>query len=97
VFLGICMYFGSRRQRSVRASTWVMCRGLEQGDAILRHLLMVRKLGLKIYDLKELRVKPIPTWCVSCSHMASASTSRTRTTTSQSKILHSRRRRIRRM
>jgi hypothetical protein len=44
-------------------------------------------------DLKELRVKPVPTWCTSHSHMAQVKASRTR---SQSKTLPSRRRRIRR-
>jgi hypothetical protein len=59
-----------------------------------------RKLGLKTDDLKELRVKPVPTWCTSHSHMAKAKAkiSRIRITTSQSKLLPSRiRRRIRRM
>jgi hypothetical protein len=55
-----------------------------------------RKLGLKMDDLKPLKVKPMPTWCPSCSHMARAKASRTRITTSQRKILPSRRRRIRR-
>jgi hypothetical protein len=57
-----------------------------------------RKLGLKMDDLKELRVKPVPTWCTSCSHMARAKAkeSKTRITISQSKILPSKRRRIKR-
>jgi hypothetical protein len=51
-----------------------------------------RKLRLKMDDLKEFRVKPVPTWCMSHSHMARAKASRIRITTSQSKILPSRRR-----
>jgi hypothetical protein len=49
-----------------------------------------RKLRLRTNDLKELRVKPMPTWCTSHSHMAKANTklSKIRTTTSQSKLLH---------
>jgi hypothetical protein len=47
-------------------------------------------------DLKELRVKPVPTWCTSHSHMERAKASRTWITISQRKILPSRRRRIRR-
>jgi hypothetical protein len=31
-----------------------------------------RKLGLKTNDLKELRVKPVPTWCTSRRHIAKA-------------------------
>jgi hypothetical protein len=46
--------------------------------------------------LRELRVKLVPTWCTSRSHMAGAKASRTRITTRQSKILPSRRRRRRR-
>jgi hypothetical protein len=55
-----------------------------------------RKLGLKTDDLKELRVKPVPTWCTTRSHMAKAKEklSRIRITTSQSKLLPLRRRRI---
>jgi hypothetical protein len=59
-----------------------------------------RKLGLRMNDLKELRVKPVPTWCTSRSHMtkAKARLSRIRITISQSKLLPlRRRRRIRRM
>jgi hypothetical protein len=56
-----------------------------------------RKLRLKMDDVKELRVKPIPTWCISYSHMARTKASRTRIIASQSKILHSRRRIRRRM
>jgi hypothetical protein len=58
-----------------------------------------RKLGLRTDDLKELRVKPVPTWCTSHSHMAKtkAKLSTIRITTSQSKLLPLRRRRIRRM
>jgi hypothetical protein len=48
-----------------------------------------RKLELKMDDLKELRVKPLQTWYTSRSHKARAKTSRTRITTSQSKILPS--------
>jgi hypothetical protein len=55
---------------------------------------MLRQLGLKIDDLRELRVKPVTTWCTSHSDMARAKASRTRITTSQSKLLPSRRRRI---
>jgi hypothetical protein len=59
-----------------------------------------RKLGPRTDDLKELRVKPVPTWCTSHSHMAKAKAklSRIRITISQSKLLPLRRRkRIRRM
>jgi hypothetical protein len=54
-----------------------------------------RKLGPRTDDLKELRVKPAPTWCTSIRHMTKAKTklSRIRITTSQSKLLHLRRRR----
>jgi hypothetical protein len=55
-----------------------------------------RMIGLKMEYLRELRVKLVPTWCTSRSHMARAKASRTRITTSQSKILPSRRRRRRR-
>jgi hypothetical protein len=51
-----------------------------------------RKLGPRMYDLKEPRAKPVPTWCTSCSHMARARPSRTRITTSQSNLLPLRRR-----
>jgi hypothetical protein len=49
-------------------------------------------------DLKELRVKSVPTWCTNHSHMtkAKANLSRIRITTSQKKLLLLRRR-IRRM
>jgi hypothetical protein len=56
-----------------------------------------RKLGLRTDDQKELRVKPVPTWCTSRSHMAKAKLSRIRITTSQRKLLPLRRIRIRRM
>jgi hypothetical protein len=57
-----------------------------------------RKLGPRTDDLKELRVKPAPTWCTSRKHMAKAKLRRIRITTSQSKQLSlRRRRRIRRM
>jgi hypothetical protein len=48
-------------------------------------------------DLKELRVKSVPTWCTSHSHMAKvkAKLSRIRITISQSKLLSLRRRRRR--
>jgi hypothetical protein len=46
-------------------------------------------------DLKELSITAVPTWCTSFSHMARAKASITRITTSQSKILVSRRRRMR--
>jgi hypothetical protein len=56
-----------------------------------------RKLRLRTDDLKELRVKPVTTWCISRSHMAKTKTktklSRIRITTSQSKLLPLRRRR----
>jgi hypothetical protein len=57
-----------------------------------------RKLRLRTDDLKELRVKPVPTWCTSHSHMAKAKKklSKIRITTSQIKLLPLRRR-IRRM
>jgi hypothetical protein len=56
-----------------------------------------RKLKLKMGDLKELRVKPVSTWCTSHSDMAKAEAklSRIKTTTSQSKLLPLRRRRRR--
>jgi hypothetical protein len=59
-----------------------------------------RKLEPRTDDLKELMVKPMPTWCTSRRHMAKAKAklSRIRITTSQSKLLPLRRRRkIRRM
>jgi hypothetical protein len=58
---------------------------------------------LRTNDLKELRVKPVLTWCTSRSRMAKAKVkakaklSRIRITISQSKLLPLRRRRIRRM
>jgi hypothetical protein len=57
-----------------------------------------RKLGLRMNDLNELRVKPVPTWCTSHSHIvkAKAKLSRIKITTSQSKLLPLRRRRRRR-
>jgi hypothetical protein len=54
-----------------------------------------RKLGLRTDNLKELRVKPVPTWCTSRSHMVKLS--RIRITTSQRKLLPLRRRKIRMM
>jgi hypothetical protein len=59
--------------------------------------MLKRKHGLKMNDLMELRVKPVPTWWTSRSHMIRTKASRIRIKTSQSKILPSRRRRIRRM
>jgi hypothetical protein len=58
-----------------------------------------RKLGLRMDDLKELRVKLVPTWCTSRNHMAKvrAKLSKIRIATSQSKPPRLRRRRIRRM
>jgi hypothetical protein len=54
-----------------------------------------RKLGPTMDDLKELRVKPAPTWCTSRRHMAKAKAklSRIRITASRSKLLPLRRRR----
>jgi hypothetical protein len=53
-----------------------------------------RKLGPRTDDLKELRVKPVPTWCTSSRHMikAKAKLGRIRITTSQNKLLPLRRR-----
>jgi hypothetical protein len=59
--------------------------------------MLMRKLRLRIDDLKELRVKPVPTWCTSRSHTTKAKLSRIRIITSQSKLLPLRRRRRRRM
>jgi hypothetical protein len=61
-----------------------------------------RKLRLRTDDLKEMRIKPLPIWCTSRSHMTKAKLSRIRITISQSKLLplirrRRRRRRIRRM
>jgi hypothetical protein len=59
-----------------------------------------RKLRLRTNDLKELRVKPVPIWCTSCSHMAKAKVkiNRIRIITSQRKLVPlRRRRRIRKM
>jgi hypothetical protein len=62
-----------------------------------------RKLGLRTRDIKELRVKPVPTWCTSHSYVTKAKAkaktklSRIKIIISQSKLLHLRRRRIRRM
>jgi hypothetical protein len=55
-----------------------------------------RKLKLRKDDLKELRVKLVPTWCTNCSHMVKAKTkpSKIRIIISQSKLLPLRRRRI---
>jgi hypothetical protein len=48
-----------------------------------------RKLRLRADDLKELRVKPVLTWCTSHSHMTKAKKklSKIRITTSQIKLL----------
>jgi hypothetical protein len=54
-----------------------------------------RKLRLRTDDLKELRVKLVAIWCTSRSHMAKAELSKIRITTSQSKLLPLRRRRMR--
>jgi hypothetical protein len=58
-----------------------------------------RKLRLRTDDLKELKVKPVPTWRTSRSHMAKvkAKLRRIRTTASQSKLLPLRRRIIRKI
>jgi hypothetical protein len=58
-----------------------------------------RKLGLRMNDLKALRVKQVPTWCTSRSHMAEVKVklSRIRITIRQSKLLPIRRRRRRRV
>jgi hypothetical protein len=55
-----------------------------------------RKLGPRTDDLKELRVKPMPTWCTSRRHMTKvkAKLSIIKITSSQSKLLPLRRRRI---
>jgi hypothetical protein len=55
-----------------------------------------RKLGLRMEDPKELRVKPMPIWCTSCNHMTKAKTkiSRLRITINQSKLLPLRMRRM---
>jgi hypothetical protein len=53
-----------------------------------------RKLGLRTDDLMEMRVKPVPTWCTSDSHMAKAKLSRIRIIISQRKLLSLKRRRI---
>jgi hypothetical protein len=44
-------------------------------------LMLRRKLELKMNDLKELMVKPVPTWCTNCSHMVIARPSKIRITT----------------
>jgi hypothetical protein len=58
-----------------------------------------RKLEPRTDDLKELRVKPVSTWCTSHRHMAKAKAkaklSRIKITPSQSKLLPLRRRRRR--
>jgi hypothetical protein len=58
-----------------------------------------RKLRKRTDNLKELRVKPVPIWCTSHSHMAKvkAKLSRIRIIISQSKLLPLRRRIIWRM
>jgi hypothetical protein len=50
-----------------------------------------RKLRLKTDDLKELRVKPVSTWCTSHSHMTKAKLSKIKIIISQSKLLPLRR------
>jgi hypothetical protein len=54
--------------------------------------MLSRKFGLKMDDLKELRAKPVSSWCTNHCHMARAKANRTRIKISQSKILPSRRR-----
>jgi hypothetical protein len=56
-----------------------------------------RNLRLKTDDLKELRVKPVSTWCTSHSHMTKAKLSKIKIIISQSKLLPLRRRIIIRM
>jgi hypothetical protein len=56
-----------------------------------------RKLRLKTDDLKELRVKPVSTWCTSHSHMTKEKLSKIKRIISQSKLLPLRRRIIIRM
>jgi hypothetical protein len=51
-------------------------------------LLLRRKLGPRTDNLKELRIKPVSTWCTSDRHMTKAKLSRIRITASQSKLLH---------
>jgi hypothetical protein len=60
-------------------------------------LILRRKLGPRMDDLKEMRVKPASIWCISHSHMTKANTklSKIRITTSQSKQLPLRRKRRR--
>jgi hypothetical protein len=60
--------------------------------------LEMRKLGLRTDNLKELRVKPVSTWCTSHNHIAKAKAklSRIRITISQRKLLFLRTRRRRR-
>jgi hypothetical protein len=52
-----------------------------------------RKVRLRMDDLKELKAKPVPTWCTSHSHMAMTKLRRNRITISQNKLLPLRRRR----
>jgi hypothetical protein len=54
-------------------------------------LMLRRKLRLKTDDLKELRVKPVSTWCTSHSHMTKAKLSKIKIIISQSKLLPLRR------
>jgi hypothetical protein len=53
-------------------------------------LILRRKLELRIDDLKELRVKAVPIWCTSRSHLIkiNAKLSRIRITTSQGKLFY---------
>jgi hypothetical protein len=46
-------------------------------------LMLRRKLRPRMDDLKELRVKPVPTWCTSHRHMAKVKLSRIRIIASQ--------------
>jgi hypothetical protein len=55
-------------------------------------LVIEEKRSCQGWRIKELRVKPVPTWCTIHSHMARGKASKTRIITSQSKILPSRRR-----
>jgi hypothetical protein len=33
-----------------------------------------RKLMIRMNDLREMMVKPVPIWCISCSHIVKAKT-----------------------
>jgi hypothetical protein len=49
-----------------------------------------RKLRLRTNDLKELRVKPVPTWCINRSHMIKAKEKQTTTFKKKKKIRRTR-------